>query len=114
MLTKPSSIQRGQHYTFTLSKAALLAHASVVLNTYFRDAAVWDSVSLTYESDVRDQRTVVLFDAKVETPEGDFHVSTRSVGAFRIYSLSILDSDGGSLTIMRDQLNASNFDVDFS
>ena len=113
MISKPSTIERGVGAEFVLDKLALSLHTSVALNTYFRDTNVWHAVQINYESDVRNQRETVVFEAKKENPTAIFRVSPRSVGNFRVFSLTIIDSDGGTLTIPRSELITANLDVLF-
>lgn len=113
VITKPA-VSRGTKATFTLNKTDLLANSVVSGNGYFSSASVWDTVSLHYKSDTRDQHEEVLFNASEVSPLGDFFVSQYSQGNFLIESLTINDFDGGRLVIPRASLVTADFDITFA
>ena len=113
IITRPSSITRGNKAQFTLSKSELAANSVVSNDGYFSSSSVWSTVSLHYKSNSRDQFEEVLFNAQDANPVGDFFVSSYSAGDFLIEYITITDFDGGSLIVQRANLVTNDFDITF-
>lgn len=112
IITKPTTIERGQAYSFTLNKADLITAVSG--DTYFENSSNWFKVLVSYKSDTNSQYEVVEFNGQDATPTGEFLVSANSEGNFQVSYVQIIDFDGGTKTLLRADLNTSEFDVSFA
>lgn len=116
IITKPSGMEKGTEYDFTLNITDLLAHASVSADAYFSNQANWDKVVLDYDSAEGNQPEVLVFE-NVDSGDSDtasFGVHALARDSFEIQSVTIMDMQGGYLKIERDALTVADFDVDFS
>jgi len=116
IITKPSGMEKGTEYDFTLNITDLLAHASVSADSYFSNQANWDKVVLNYDSAEGNQPEVLIFE-NVDSGDSDtasFGVHALARDAFEIQSIIIMDKQGGYLHVKRSDLVAADFDVDFS
>lgn len=116
IITKPSGMEKGTEYDFTLNITDLLAHASVSADSYFSNQANWDKVVLDYDSVEGNQPEVLIFE-NVDSGDSDtasFGVHALARDAFEIQSIIIMDKQGGYLHVKRSDLVVADFDVDFS
>lgn len=116
IITKPSSMEKGTEYDFTLNISDLLAHANVSGDAYFSTQSNWNRVILHYDSAVGNQPEVLVFE-NVDSGDSDtasFGVHSTARDIFEIQSVTIRDKQNGYLRIDRDDLVSADFDVDFS
>lgn len=114
IITKPSLVTKNEAAQFTLNKAELSNHASVVANTYFHDTTNWKEVLMKFTSTSGNQIEVLVFDATLASPTANFLVSEHARNGFEINHITIMDHDGGSLHIGQMDLNLPDFDVTVS
>jgi hypothetical protein len=107
ILNKPAFV-KGQNNQITLSKSDL---AQQVSDLYFQDSANWKQVVLFYETSEGKQRKVLVYDASQGTPAANFNISQRARDEWQIKRVVFYDFDGGSLTLKRDNLTVSEFDI---
>jgi hypothetical protein len=112
IVTKPQ-VQKGVSAQFSLDKAELLQHSKVQSDSYFSNQLNWYRVNAVYKSSEGSQYEIVEFDASVESPVGVFTVSQKARNSFQIQKLQILDFDGGFLEILRSDLVAADWDIEF-
>jgi hypothetical protein len=107
ILNKPAFV-KGQNNQITLSKSDL---AQQVSDLYFQDSANWKQVVLFYETSEGKQRKALIYDASQGTPAANFNISQRARDEWQIKRVAFYDFDGGSLTLKRDNLTVSEFDI---
>ena len=115
IITKSSSVEKGNEVEFTLNITDLLAHASVSGDAYFSVQSNWDKVFLNYKSAGYQKEILVFNDVDSGTSSvANFGVFSDARDLFEVHSVIIMDKQGGCLKIKRSDLVAAEFDVDFS
>ncbi len=114
IITKPSSIMKGESFTFSLSKSELADLQILNSDSYFRDTDNWDKVVLNYNSSIGNQHKSLTFNASDISPSFVFSTSDKARNSFIVYSIDIIDFDGQIFSIPRSELNAEDFDLDLS
>lgn len=114
ILTKPGSFTKGTPAALSISKSELAALGIVSGDPYFSDTANWSYVRLIYKSSVGNQRHSAKFDCAESTPASTFITSVKARDVFDIESISIVDFDGGFLSIPASALNAAEFQLDYT
>ncbi len=114
IITKSGTPSKGSPTEFTLNKSELEAVSSVAGDTYFSDPLNWKSVFLVYQSTVGGQSEIIKFNASQNPCTANFEVSDKARNVFEIKKIIIKDFDEGSFEILRSELVAGDFDVDFS
>lgn len=111
IVTKPADFIKGTPATYTLNKGDLAADIIVAADSYFSLQANWKNVSVIMKSTAGGQTKPLLFNATLATPTADFDTSLTARDDFEVDRLTIFDFDGGQLTLLRGDLNTSDFDV---
>lgn len=114
IITKPVLIQKNQTAQFTLSKSNLALISSVSSDSYFSELSNWKEIIIIYKSNLGNQRSVLVFDATLNSPTANFMVSSKARDVFQVQKIIIKDFDNGALEIKRSQLTTADFDIDFS
>ena len=113
IITKGSSVEKGNEVEFTLNITDLLAHASVSGDAYFSVQSNWDKVFINYASEGY-QKEILIFDGvdSGTSSATNFSVSLNARDVFEISSVIILDKEDDYLKINRADL-AGEFDITF-
>ncbi len=112
-LTVPSGeVLKGQSYEMSVDKTALALDPKVSGDAYFSNSANWYRFVVAYESSNDGQIESVVFDASLASPIGAFEMSSTAIGVFKILQFTILDFDGGSLELGRQDLTVADFALD--
>lgn len=114
ILTKPGSLTKGTPAALSISKSELAALGVVSGDAYFSDTANWAFVRIIYVSSVGNQRHSAKFDCSESTPASTFITSARARDIFNVESISIVDFDGGSLSVPASALDAAEFRLDYA
>ena len=112
IITKPSTITKGEVASIELNKSELASVASVAADEYYSDSSNWSKVILNYKSEEINQFHVVTFDATQSSPSSSFLASERAWDVFQILSIDIIDFDNGFFRIDASELVASEFEID--
>lgn len=105
------SFEKGTPVTYTLDKAALIAHANVAGDAYFVDSSNWEYVTVKMKSDIGLQGKYLRFDASLGSPADDFETTAKARETYEVESLVIYDFDGGTFVIKRADLVIAEFDI---
>lgn len=115
IITKGSSVEKGNEVEFTLNITDLLAHASVSGDAYFSVQSNWDKVFVNYTSEGYQKEILIFNNVDSGTSSAaNFGVFSNARDLFEVHSIIIMDKQNGCLKIKRSDLVVADFDVDFS
>ena len=115
IITKSSSVEKGNEIEFTLNITDLLAHASVSGDAYFSVQSNWDKVFVNYTSEGYQKEILIFNNVDSGTSSAaNFGVFSNARDTFEVHSVIIMDKQGGCLKIKRSDLVAAEFDVIFA
>lgn len=114
ILTKPGTLEKGTPASLTLNKTLLAAVSSVQNDDYFSDTTNWKFVKMLYRSSEGNQKYSAQFDCSQGSPTSSFITSEKARDIFEIQRIMIVDFDGGQFNVERNELNTSEFDLDYS
>jgi len=119
ILTKPSLV-KGTPGLVTLSRADIIAHPKVAASNHFKVDTNWSHLTAIFVSTVSNQTKVLTFKASIPSLSAEFRSTAAVDSSFKLVALSIHDLDGGTLTLKRTDLGASEavvaaaFDLSFT
>lgn len=108
LITKPSTIEKGQEYTLSLSKAELFQIAEIAADSYFSNPVNVQYCVIEYNSDPGNQREYLKFDLSQASPQAVFGVSVKARTTFLLEKIVLKDFDGGTLTVYKANVPAGN------
>jgi hypothetical protein len=107
-------VLKGVASQFSINKSELLSLPIVQADDYFSEPLNWNLIKVVYMSSEGKQYEIVEFDAKIQTPVGNFLVSDKARDLFQVQKVVIFDFDNGFLEIQRSQLTVAEWDIDFN